>query len=142
MKRILALALGFLMTFSVPALSEEFDLSSMSFDELVELRNRIDAEIGSPIGTGQYIVGEDIEAGKYEFICTFVNIQASASGGAGYNLSRLALWTELSEVGEELMDINHINKDQLFMIDLQDGNVLLIKDVNFVIRPYSLDFAK
>lgn len=144
MRKIIAIFVGLLMLFSIPALGEEFNLSSMTIDELIELRNTIDNEIGSrigfpdrQIGTGQYIVGEDIAAGKYEFVCTLVNVQESASGGKGHNLGRIALWSELSKKGEELMDVGQFVVDQIFMMDLQEGNVLLIRDANFLIKTYS-----
>ncbi len=148
MRKIIAILVGLIMLFSVPAFGEETDWSNLTLEELIDIRDSIDKEIGirtgvidQQIGTGQYIVGEDIIEGKYEFVCTFVNIHESASGGAGHNLSRIALWTELSDAGEEVLDIGQFKVDQILMIELKVGNVLLIKDANFAVRPYSPEFA-
>lgn len=80
--------------------------------------------------------------GKYEFVCTLVNIQESASGGMDHNLSRIALWSELSDAGEEILDIGHFLVDQILKLDLQEGNVLLIKNANFIVRPYSSELTE
>jgi len=143
MRKIVVVLVGLVMLFSVPAFGEELDFASMTLDELIELRNAVDKAIGErngtvgqEIGSGQYIVGEDIAVGKYEFVCTLVNVQESASGGKGYNLSRVSLWSELSDAGEELLDMDHFVMDQILKLDLQEGNVLLIKNANFLVRPY------
>ena len=148
MRKIIAILVGLIMLFSVPAFGEEIDLVDLTLEELIAIRDSIDKEIekrtgviDQQIGTGQYIVGEDIAEGKYEFVCTFVNIHESSSGGAGHNLSRIALWTELSDAGEEVLDIGQFKVDQILMIELKVGNVLLIKDANFAVRPYSPEFA-
>jgi hypothetical protein len=71
MKKLLALVLGLLLLV-VPALAEETDLAALSLEELVALRERIDAEIAAripvneaPFYTGIYVVGRDIKAGVY-----------------------------------------------------------------------------
>lgn len=148
MKRIFTMVLCMLILFSVSALGEGIDLSSLTLDELVALRESVNIEIDnrigiidSQIGTGQYVVGENLKAGKYEFVCTFVNVMPSVSGGTGLNQSRLVVLTNLDEDGEKLCDYYNILIDQQYKIDLEDGNVLLIRDANFIVTPYSLSFA-
>lgn len=70
MKKILA-ALFILMLFSMPALAE-VDLSGMSYDELVALKDQINLAIWQSdawqeveVPAGIWIVGEDIPAGKW-----------------------------------------------------------------------------
>jgi hypothetical protein len=71
MKKVLALVLG-LMLLAMPALAEDVDLAALSLDELVALRDRVDAEIcaripvnEAPFSSGIFLVGRDIKAGAY-----------------------------------------------------------------------------
>ena len=55
----------------IPIAASE-DLSSLSFDQLIDLRNQINAEIASrpewkevEVPVGQWVIGEDIPAGTY-----------------------------------------------------------------------------
>lgn len=71
MKKFLCLLLVVLMLGSV-ALSEAYDVTSLSDSELIELRHAIDSELNSrlpsmekPIYGGIYTVGKDIAAGSY-----------------------------------------------------------------------------
>lgn len=74
MKRIISLFLVIALLFALPALSlsEGFDLSSLSFDELKALEEQIIKEMISrpeykevTVPLGVYKVGEDIPAGKW-----------------------------------------------------------------------------
>lgn len=71
MKRIISLLLPLLLI-SIPALASDIDLSGLSYDELVELRERIDIAIWSceewqevTVPQGLYEVGLDIPEGKW-----------------------------------------------------------------------------
>ena len=71
MRKIIAILVGLIMLFSIPAFGEEMDLADLTLEELITMRNSIDKEIrkrtgviDQQIGTGQYIVGEDIAEGK------------------------------------------------------------------------------
>lgn len=75
MKKIFALALALLMFVSVAA-AESIDLSSLSYDELVILQQRLNAEIVSRpewkrvmVPPGEYLVGVDIPEGSYSLTC-------------------------------------------------------------------------
>lgn len=61
-----------LLVCMIPVFAFAADLSDLSFDELIKLRDEINAEIVSrpewketEIPAGQWIVGEDIPAGSY-----------------------------------------------------------------------------
>lgn len=71
MKR-LALFMVLVFGLSGVSLAENLDFSNMSTDELLEMRENIDSEIGSRvyddvsiIYPGTYIVGRDLKAGSY-----------------------------------------------------------------------------
>ena len=81
MKRIISIIaiIALLITLFTPiALSDSIDLSSMSWDELVALSAKINAELMSrpefkevTVPRGAYKVGEDIPAGKWTiYSCT------------------------------------------------------------------------
>lgn len=61
-----------LLVCMIPVFASAADLKDLSFDELVKLRNEINAEIvtrpewkETEVPAGQWIVGEDIPAGTY-----------------------------------------------------------------------------
>ena len=71
MKRALALLLALLLL-TPAALAEDLDLSSMTFEELCALKQRINDEIvtrpewrGVAVPKGFYTIGQDIPAGVY-----------------------------------------------------------------------------
>jgi hypothetical protein len=76
MKKIIILFAAVCMI--VPAIAcADIDLSAMSFDELIELKAQIIAEIMSrddfkeiTVPAGKYVVGEDIPAGTYTISCS------------------------------------------------------------------------
>ncbi len=70
--RVLALVLV-LVLFVVPSAFAAVDLSGMSYEELVALRDSINAELLSRgiekkvnVPAGEYIIGKDIPAGEYK----------------------------------------------------------------------------
>lgn len=80
MKKIL-IAVLLLTMLTVTAISEEFDLESMTTEDLVLLHERIDEILEDRfecqldvIYPGIYVVGKDIKAGDYLFSCTKVGI--------------------------------------------------------------------
>lgn len=74
MKKIFWLFASIMIFFSVSVLAEDVDYSSMSTDELIEMKRMVEAELEERLGTGEYIkmpagylvVGKDIGAGIYE----------------------------------------------------------------------------
>lgn len=83
MKKLLILLLAFGMLFPA-ALADGIDLSAMSFDELMELRQSLMLEIMSrpeweetTLEAGTYYIGQDIPAGYYKAVAvnTFMEIK-------------------------------------------------------------------
>ena len=65
-----------LLVCMIPVFAFAADLSDLSFDELIKLRDEINAEIVSrpewketEVPAGQWVVGEDIPAGTYSITC-------------------------------------------------------------------------
>lgn len=79
MRKIIAILVGLIMLFSVPAFGETVPLSDMSTKELIDRYNEVydeitqritDSACDSSIARGQYLAGKDIALGEYEFTCT------------------------------------------------------------------------
>lgn len=144
MKKIAAFLIVVMMFCSASALGESIDLSTMTFADLTELLTSIYVEIqdrygfhDSSIGSGYYTVGEDIKAGKYELICILPQIETSASGSMTRNQCKLFITSDESENAEILFEYDEIQNGQKIMIELTEGNVLVLVRGNFLIQPFS-----
>lgn len=80
MKKLLSLLLVLSFLFCSAAAAEGIDLAAMTIDELVALRQSVDAEIDArigcapaPIAEGVYEVGKAIKQGMFLITCTDVN---------------------------------------------------------------------
>lgn len=76
MKKIVSLFLVALILLCTTAYAEEMDFSTMSTDELLALREQLNAEINERlgdeknlIGDGVYVAGVDIKPGMYQITC-------------------------------------------------------------------------
>lgn len=122
MKKLVSIIL-FITLFVVPALADEIDLSSMTFDELLTLRAALNSEISmrlenesSNIYSGKYIVGEDIKAGTYVLF---------ADMPSAYYVSIQISWPDKShEVVFEQIKIN-----ETYYLDLKEGCVLYLDGI-------------
>ena len=80
MKRLFAIVVAAMMLFSIPTFAADLDLSSMSTEELVELQDKIKAELDSrgysandsTISEGTYRAGIDIKTGSFKVTATKV----------------------------------------------------------------------
>lgn len=74
----LMIAVFVIVSSAICANCEELDVASMSTDDLLAIYNTIQSELYSRIGMtdnnyvgqGIYVVGKDIKAGSYDFVCT------------------------------------------------------------------------
>lgn len=71
MKRFLIWVVLVLVLFSIPGIADNVDISSMTFEELVELRSEIDIQLmlldpeyDAILTDGDYYIGLDIPGGK------------------------------------------------------------------------------
>lgn len=137
MKKFLAFLLaGMLMV--VPVFAETIDLSSMSLEELIQLRDSVNAAINkqqgfdfadSKIGMGYYDAGADIKPGKFELICTFAEIDEDY--GSQCNV---AVVSDRGEDASVIVKFGGIMPGQQISIELEEGNVLVIARGNFLIQ--------
>lgn len=122
MKKVLCLLFVVLMLGST-ALSEAYDVASLSDAELIELRQAIDSELNSrlpsmekPFYGGLYTVGKDIAAGSY-------NIRFS---GESHQMGSLYLFASKEDLDNnnamQVMDIRTQSRG-LFVV-LTDGMLL------------------
>lgn len=140
MKRILSLALGILMLFSVSAIGEEIDTSSMSLDELVSLRTQIQNEItnrlfasSSVINSGVYLVGKDIKAGQYEI--DYEKAQVCLKVALFKNETRYESYRRFSNASNEIerdmltkysLSVQYVYEGGSCYVGLEDGMVMTV----------------
>ena len=114
------------------ALGASVDVTSMSLDELVEMRAVISEEINERIGSdsevinqGNYLVGKDIMAGAY------VLTAMDKSVSIGILRDQKAL--EEKDESALISDL-YLTSGESGNIFLESGNVLMIKDSSAQIR--------
>lgn len=138
MKKFLAMILMvmFAVSISITAMSEEveIDLTSLSLEELIELRDSATQEIYLRIGfsfednqivVGSYLVGQDIKPGKYEFICTYSETETH-SDGSSMSFCNLVVYAENDENSEKLFKYYYLPVGQKVAFSLEEGQLLQI----------------
>ena len=135
MKKLICVLLLVCMT--TFAAAESMDLSGLSFDDLVKLRDQVNAEIISRpewkevnVPAGTWIVGKDIPAGSYSI--------KSEKGKVHVAVWRKAIddYSDNGLVYNELIDPD----SPLGKIELQDGWILDIGKPVVFTPPQSLGF--
>ena len=136
----LVLALILICSFAVA----EVDLTGMTFDELVELRQKVDAAIFASDGwqevsvpAGIYKIGEDIPAGKW--------VVTPAKGSTAF----IDLGKSIDDNGMEIADGFYnetitsesdsyaaYNNVREVTLDLQDGTYIEIDNSNVIFTPF------
>ena len=120
MKKLVSFALSLaLMACAIPAFADGPDLQSMSDDELVSLRDAINAELASrnfqekevTVPPGRYKVGEDIPAGIY------------ALSAAGKVMSMVTTYTASGDYG---LIYNVTSDSPVGKLELADGQEIEI----------------
>ena len=99
------------------------EFSDLSFDELLELRTELEAEIISrpewkevTVPSGTWIVGEDIPVGSYSIHPT--------SKGAYFRLKRNG-WTEISQgIRKENAAFGKIILQKNDVVEIEDGSLI------------------
>ena len=134
MKRVSAIVLAASLAFYSPVLASDTDITGMSFTELSELKQRVDAEYNSrpeaepfDIAPGYYTVGQDINPGRY-YVATVV------PNANGYP-SRMHVYLDKNQFdsrpamkyGEYLSDDYFILGDEPKSIVFEEGNYLLVE---------------
>ena len=146
MKRIVAM-IAALLFFIAPAFAD-VDLSSISLEELIELRQQINLELWNrtqiksvTVPPGVYVIGKDIPAGHWSITTEKGNlykwsnvIYCSRLDGTGKNPSYSGLYysdTVKYPGSEALVGLTTID------IDMKDGMYLIIQYDPVVFTPYT-----
>ena len=150
MKKLAALMVQiFVISFSGLALADEtLDYSGMSLDELVILRNTINEEIASRIGsgdmiyTGDFLVGTDIKAGKYIITCTAETPQSSDDMVMGIfnekdSHDQFAGESAYNAFRDNVDAFYALQLDETAIITLEEGQYFVIKWGEATCSPYA-----
>lgn len=133
------------LLFSSSSVAEGVDLKTMSIDDLIALKNAITDEIYSrldfsfedtKIGAGYYLVGEDIKAGKYEFICTSAETE-SFSSGYEWSHGIVCVASSADDDAVKVIEFGEIQVGEKYKFELKEGQVLVIARCNGLIKEYS-----
>lgn len=129
MKKALAFIL-ILLAVTIPAFADTIDVSSMTTDDLIELKNSIFSELKNRIGEldhahivdGEYLVGTDIDAGIYEL---FRNEDYEDS-------SSIWIYASVEDMssGTHRFSYRLYEMDEAVRIDLADGEYLKVSGSN------------
>lgn len=130
MKKALSLVLITLLLFSTPFTLAETDLSEMSFEELVALRQEIDLLLFASdeykqvtVPQGKYTVGVDIPAGTY-----------SLSGDA----AMVEIFLDSSESSKMSAGLYGVTEDRpVAKLVLEDGWIVSVSIGNVVFTTYT-----
>lgn len=146
MKKMISIIISFVMILSLPFIGyAEIDLSGMSFDELVALKDQINLAIWNSeewqeveVPQGVWEVGSDIPVGKWEIKAlpnsnTYIKVGKEVRDG-GTDVK--------SKTSEEIRDPGYrhydANKDVTsWVIELEDGDYLQVDFGPAVFMPYS-----
>lgn len=148
MKKVIIVAVllaAIIGTTNVSAAVAGIDISGLSNEELIELREEIDQTLSDngetdTINPGVYIVGKDIKAGTYELSSkaiesidwTFVYVYNSKedydNDNDNYSLSYI--------VGNRDSDETELNEYHSVSVTLEEDNVISIENNTCLIKPY------
>ena len=136
MKKLLCLSLVFCLMFNAAAFAGEIDLSSMSDEDLLELKKNVDTEVsnrnlntGFELPIGVYKIGTDIKAGSYVFY-DLENLEDPVDKVYGIEIpvSRIAYieWYESEDdfANHENGDIEGIRPESPYRLSLDDNMIL------------------
>lgn len=132
MKKLLVALLVVAMMIST-AMAEGIDLSGLSYEDLLELRQQVDAAIWASDGwqevkvpAGVYVIGEDIPSGRW-------------SVTPSDRLSTFTLFPTKADYTEQTynyISLNMLDAGESYALDVQDGQFLEIGGGALTFTPY------
>lgn len=147
MKRILSIVLSVMVILSVSAACfADIDLSGMTFEELVALKDQINLAIWNSaewqeveVPQGVWKVGEDIPAGKWTIKATEGNVTFVMVGS---KLSSDGRSISMPKFGQSIMDegfsaYNPKTSISELSVELSDGEYVAIQESVAVFTPYA-----
>lgn len=144
MRKIILVLLPLLLILNNLAYAENINLEAMSFEDLVELHNMVDAEIDARISCnesiipmGLYIAGKSIKAGSYTLSGNDKHYGAEIATYASKELYDQAI----SEDDESLILYEcYVSNGESAFVNLEDGMVLVVEDASLVIEQAKADW--
>ena len=125
MKKMAVLFLALILIFPA-ARAEDIPISSLSTDELISLRDRINDELSlrlkdgtSAIYSGDYVVGQDIKAGQYILYFT--------KCAEAYGYGEIVIYANAAAREKRERSIQHPRKNVETYLNLRDGMILEIR---------------
>lgn len=147
MKRILSIALAcVLVLFLAPAAFADVDLSGMTFDELVALKDQINLAIWNSaewqevtVPQGVWKVGEDIPAGKWTVTagdgCSLRFDIGTSLDSTGTELTKTDYWWRLKSPSHSFYDPS--SDIDSVTVDLSNGMIITIDSGAVIFTPYA-----
>lgn len=145
MKRILSLALALILVLAIPVVSfADIDLSGMSFDELVALKDQINLAIWQSedwqqveVPQGVYQIGVDIPAGKWTITpkadaTTYIKVGDETTNGG--TEVKMKFGEVVWDTGAMMYKEGNLTE---YTIELEDGQYLQVDNGIAVFSPYS-----
>lgn len=113
-----------------PVLAEEYDVSSLTTEELITLLKNVQLELteriglveDNRIGQGIYVVGKDIKAGTYDFLCLDTNTYDS--GNAWNSIQVYTVAEDGISEGECVYTIRDTQINAHVVLTLSEGTIL------------------
>ena len=150
MKKIISRILAIIMVFSFSVAFADYDLGNLSYDELVELVNQAQRQImfsdywqEVEVPQGDYIIGEDIPAGKWVITASPTKIATVTQKKKTKYKNGFELETEgYYEYGVSMqltgVETPHYSDTSWssFTIELEDGDMLSVEYGSVIFTPY------
>ena len=148
MKKVIIVAVllaAIIGTTNVSAAVAGIDISGLSNEELVELKEEIDHKLSDNIETdtinpGVYIVGKDIKAGTYELSSKAIELEDMTlvyvyNSKEDYD-NDIDNYSLSYQVGTWNPDSSNPDEYHSVSVTLEEGNVISIEDNTCLIKPY------
>ena len=148
MKKVIIVAVllaAIIGTTSVSAAVAGIDISGLSNEELIELREEIDQKLLDTgaidtINPGFYIVGKDIKAGTYELSSKAIELEDMTlvyvyNSKEDYD-NDIDNYSLSYQVGTWNPDSSNPDEYHSVSVTLEEGNLISIEDNTCLIKPY------
>ena len=150
MKKFLSLLLVLCLLLPALAIAEVIDLSALSFDQLIQLRQRISQELTTrpewkevTVPQGVWEVGEDIPAGHWTISAVKTAnskiIIGTALDNTGHDIdswnSDFFFWKRLKSSSYRYFD--PVNDIESIDFELKDGMYVIVEDGPVVFSPFA-----
>ena len=146
MKRILSFVLCLLIIISLPVICfADIDLSGMSYDELVALKDQINIAIWNSeewqevdVPQGVWIVGEDIPAGKWTITTKpESSVMISIGNSTVYDGTTVSAFAVEVVYSPDAYFFDENSDATSWTVELEDGQFVGIEDGIAIFSPYS-----